>query len=72
MRVFTTENGVNFYDLFLKIERFKIVGDRQQIGFRRKFHRRMSPVAITERAKLTGLDKPLQSILQIAEISRRG
>ena len=72
MRVLAAEDGVDLHDLFLKIQRLKIVGRRHQVRLGRQKIGRIVPVAILEKAKLATFDKLLQAVLHVAEISWGG
>lgn len=57
MGVLTAKYGMDFDDLALEVEGFKIVGKPHQISLWRQFVLWMSPIAVTEYPKLATIDK---------------
>ena len=72
MRVLAAEDRVQACDVALPGERFEIMRNRHQIGFRRQLVGGMSPVAAGENAELAAVDESLQALLHVGEIARAG
>ena len=70
MGVFAAKNGVDLDDLFLEIERLKIVRNGNKVHFRRKLVGCMASVTVGENTELTALDKSHKTLLQILEVPR--
>ena len=71
VRVAAAENRLDLHDFLLEVERFEVVRDGHQVGFRRQLVGRVTPVAVAERPELSRLDELLQAVLQVAEVARR-
>jgi hypothetical protein len=72
MRILAAEDGLDLDDLALEVERFEIVGRRQQVHFRRQLVRGMAPIGVGEDAQLSALDELLEPVLHVAEVPGRG
>ena len=71
VRVLATEYGMQFHHIALPFQRVEIMCDRHQVGFGRQFVGRVPPVAVSEDAQLTGLNKTFQLALHVAEVTGR-
>jgi hypothetical protein len=71
VRVFTTENGVNFYNFFLPFQGFQIMRKPDEIHFGGQFISRMAPISIGKNAELAAFHKFFDPGLNITEITGR-
>ena len=71
MRVLAAQDRVDLDDLALEVQGFQIMRHGKEVHFRGKLHRGVAPVAVGENAELTRSDELLQTVLHVAEVSRR-
>jgi len=71
MRIFPSENGVDFHHVTLPFKRFKVMGDCDEVLLGRKPVSRMPPVTVGENTQLPAFDKRSYAGLNVPEISRR-
>jgi hypothetical protein len=72
VRILAAENGMDFDDFLLPIQRFNIMRHPQQIDFRRKLIGRVSPVGIGKDTELATVHQVLDFGLDIFEVAGAG
>ena len=72
MRVLAADDGVDLNDFALEVQAFEIVGNAEQVDFRRKLISRVAPIGICENSELTASNECFQTILNFFEVSRGG
>ena len=70
MRVLAAQHGVQLDELALPVERFEVVRDGHQVGFRRQPVRRMAPVRVGEGTELAAIDERLDAVADAREVLR--
>ena len=72
VRIFSAEDGVNFDDFLLEVERFKVMRYGEKIYGGRQLHLGVPPVAVFKDAELARIDEFSQTVLHVTEITGRG
>ncbi len=70
MRILAAQHRMKLDELPLPVERFQIVRDGHQVGFRREPVGRMAPVRVGERAELTAIDEPFDAVADASKLPR--
>ena len=72
VRVLGAEDGVRLDNLALPVQGFQVVGHRHQVGFRRQFIGRVTPIGVGKSSKLSAANKGLRPGPGRLEIIRAG
>ena len=72
MRVLAAQHSMDADKLALKLQRFDVVGDGEEIRFWWQMIGRMSPVPAGEQAELLAFNEPLHAILDRLEVHAAG
>ena len=70
VRRFTAQQCHHAVSITLAFQRLQIVSYRNQVHFRRQFHRRMSPVTVGENPQLAAGDQVFDLVLNFRELFR--
>ncbi len=70
MRRFTAQQRHDAVSVTLALQRLQVVRYRNQVHFRRQFHRRVTPVAIGENTQLTAGNQIFDLVLNFSELFR--
>src|SRR5208283_5537520 len=68
VRVLAAQHSMDADELALKLQRFDVMGDSEEIRFRRQLIGRMSPVAAGEQAELLAFHQYLHAVLNRFEV----